>query len=144
MMNRLIQSLSATILSVGIAHAASPLAGTWMLTAADTLYADGHRAHGFGDHPEGRMIVDAQGRYMIEIYQVDGTPHYSVHYGRVMLDPAAHHVVFDVERSADSSWVGKRQVRDYKLMGDHLSYQVPASATGDKTIAISEWTRAAE
>jgi len=81
---------------------------------------------------------------MIEIYQVSGMPPYSVHYGLVALDPATRHVVFDVEGSTSLSCIGKRQMRDYTLMGNHLNYQVLASATGDGTVAISEWTRATE
>lgn len=157
-------TLSAMFATLPLAHAlADPipmLAGTWQLTAADTLYPDGHRVHGFGDNPQGRMMVDSHGRYAIEIYRTaatnfasgnkaTGTPvelrdamlRNSVHYGQVMLDPVHHKIVFDVERAVYPNWEGKRQVRDYTLTGDHLSYQVPASATGDGTIAISEWQR---
>ncbi|WP_342627311.1 lipocalin-like domain-containing protein [Nguyenibacter vanlangensis] len=136
------------------------LTGTWELTEADTLYADGHRVHGFGDHPQGRMMVDGEGRYVIEIYRVpgmnfvsgnkatgteaefrDAMMRNSVHYGHVMLDTVHHHIIFDVEHAVFPNWEGKRQVRDYMLEGDRLSYQVPASSTGDGTVAISEWRR---
>lgn len=145
------------------ALAASPLMGTWTLTKADTLYPDGHRVHGLGDPPQGRMMVDASGHYMIEIYHPAATPfasgtkatgtpaefrdamlRNSVHYGTVTLDPASHHIVFDVKRSVFPNWEGQRQLRDYTLNGTLLSYQVPASATGDRTIAISEWKRLPE
>lgn len=163
MMKCVMLSAALVMLSGGVTLAASPLTGTWSLTAADTLYPDGHRVHGFGDHPQGRMMVDASGNYMIEIYRpaatpfasgskVTGTPaefrdamlRNSVHYGTVALDPASNHIVFDVERSVFPNWEGRRQVRDYTLDGNKLSYQVPASATGDATIAISEWKRLSE
>jgi len=159
---RIAAMVTSVMLSIGCASAApaSSLVGTWTLTAADTLYSDGHREHGFGDGPQGRMMIDDHGRYMIEIYRATSTNfasgskstgtasefrdamlRNSVHYGHVSLDPARHKIVFDVERSVYPNWEGKRQVRDYTLEGGHLSYQVPASSTGDGTIAISEWQR---
>jgi|GEM_PF-6503144 len=48
MIKHLIPTVLVAILSVGVAHAASPLTGAWTLTAADTMYADGHGVHGFG------------------------------------------------------------------------------------------------
>lgn len=155
--------LSGTAQASPAGSRGSELAGTWILTAADTLYPDGHRVHGFGDHPEGRMMVDRQGRYTIEIYRAaavnfasgtkaggsseefrDAMLRNSVHYGHVSLDHASHHIIFDVELSVFPNWEGKRQTRDYTLKGDHLVYQVPASATGDGTIAISEWQKLAD
>ena len=40
-------------------------------------------------------------------------------------------------------WEGKRQVRDYSYSRGVLSYAVPASASGDGTIAYSVWRRVA-
>jgi hypothetical protein len=40
------------------------------------------------------------------------------------------------------NWEGKRQVRDYEYTDVLLTYAVPASASGNGTIAYSIWRRA--
>lgn len=163
-MKRLTVSLwVAASLFAGSAVAAeppSPLAGTWTLQVADTLQLDGSRVHGYGEHPQGRLMVDNQGRYSLQIYRSEKLPfasgdkgrgsaaeyeaavmRMSAHFGKVRLEPATGTVVFEIAQSAFPNWEGKAQVRQYELRGDVLSYQVPASATGNGTIAISEWRR---
>ena len=139
---------------------ASPLAGTWVLEAADTLRPDGVRVQGYGLKPQGRLIIDVNGDYALEIYRSDsvrfasgdkarGTPaeyqaavmRVSAHFGHLAVDPERRLLTFEILGSVFPNWEGARQVRQYRLSQDHLSYQVPASATGDGTIAISEWRR---
>src|SRR5215469_9041656 len=45
------------------------LAGTWTLVAADHELPDGTRAHDYGEHPQGRMMIDENGRYSIQIFR---------------------------------------------------------------------------
>ena len=152
------------LLAAGIADAAvesaSPLAGTWILEAADTLQPDGTRVQGYGPDPQGILMIDRQGRYSLQIYKREsakfvgadkakGSPEEyraavmrtSAHSGRVRLDPAHGTIVFEIAQSLFPNWEGSTQVRQYRLQGNKLSYQVPASATGNGTIAISEWRR---
>lgn len=136
------------------------LAGTWVLQAADTLHADGRREPGYGERPQGRLMVDREGRYSLQIYRREaraftsgdkarGTPEeyreavmrISAHTGRVRLEPASGTIVFEIEQSLFPNWEGQRQVRQYELKGDVLTYQVPASATGNGTVAISQWRK---
>jgi len=68
----------------------------------------------------------------------------STHFGRVTIDQARHQLTFDVEGASFPNWEGKRQVRDFTYENGLLSYAVPASASGNGTIAYSIWRRAAD
>jgi len=147
-------------LSAVAAHAAEPsLAGTWTLVAADDLHPDGSRTHGYGEAPKGRLIIDAAGRYSLQIFKSErtrfalgdkrkGSPaEYesaalgsSTHFGTVAADEATHVLTFSIDSASYPNWEGTVQKRKYELVGDELSYQVPAAADG--TVPISVWTRA--
>jgi hypothetical protein len=147
-------------LSAVAAHAAEPsLAGTWTLVAADDLHPDGSRTHGYGEAPKGRLIIDATGRYSLQIFKSErtrfalgdkrkGSPaEYesavlgsSTHFGTVSADEATHVLTFSIDSASYPNWEGTVQKRKYALVGDELSYQVPA--TTDGTVPISVWKRA--
>jgi hypothetical protein len=142
------------------AHAAEPsLAGTWTLVAADDLHPDGSRTRGYGDAPKGRLIIDAAGRYSLQIFKSErarfalgdkrkGSPaEYesavlgsSTHFGTVSADEATHVLTFSIDSASYPNWEGTVQKRRYALAGDELSYQVPAAPDG--TVPISVWKRA--
>jgi hypothetical protein len=142
-------------LLAGVARAAEPsLVGTWSLTAADRLYPDGARARDYGDHPKGRLIIDAQGRYSLQIFKAErarfaladkkkGSPAEfegavlgsSTHYGAISV--AADVLTFRIEAASFPNWEGTEQTRRYELKGDQLSYQVPTAPDG--TVPISVW-----
>lgn len=155
----------ALMLTVGAlapqaSRAAEPsLAGTWTLTAADRLYPDGTRTRDYGDHPKGRLIIDDQGRYSLQIFsgerlkvasgdKASATPaEYasaamgaSTHYGTVTVDPAAHLLVFRIQGASFPNWEGSEQRRKYALTADTLGYQVP-TPRADGGVPISEWRR---
>jgi hypothetical protein len=154
-------ALLAAVLALSAvgAHAAEPtLAGTWTLVAADDLHADGSRTHGYGAAPKGRLIIDAAGRYSLQIFKSErarfasadkkkGTPvEYesavlgsSTHFGTVSADAAAHVLTFSIDSASYPNWEGAVQKRRYALVGDELSYQVPAAADG--VTPISVWRR---
>ena len=139
------------------ARAAEPsLAGTWTLVAADDLHPDGSRAHGYGEAPKGRLIIDAAGRYSLQIFKSErarfaspdkkkATPaEYesavlgsSTHFGTVSV--AADVLTFRIDVASFPNWEGTEQKRRYELKGDELSYQVPAAPDG--TVPISVWKR---
>ena len=50
---------------------AVPLAGTWTLIAADKRLPDGAQVRGYGAAPRGRLIVDEQGRYSLQIFKAE-------------------------------------------------------------------------
>ncbi|MDG3444333.1 lipocalin-like domain-containing protein [Nitrospirillum amazonense] len=137
------------------------LEGTWVMDAAYEIHADGSRTTNYGEHPLGLLTVDSAGRYNMQIFRV-GRPAFasgvktqgtaeeyrqavlgsSTHFGTVQIDRAHHQLVFDVQAASFPNWEGKRQVRDYTYDGGLLSYGVPASASGDGTVAYSVWRKA--
>jgi hypothetical protein len=152
-------ALATTLLGTAATAAEPSLTGAWTLTAADRLKPDGARARDYGEHPKGRLIIDDQGRYSLQIFDGDrlrvaagdkakATPEElasavvgsSTHYGRVAVDPDAHVLVFKIEGASFANWEGTEQRRKYVLTADTLSYQVPTPRP-DGSIPISEWRR---
>lgn len=136
------------------------LQGTWEMESAYEILADGTRVTNYGEQPAGLLMVDADGRYTLQIFRrtrpkfaagdkTKGAPEEyreavlgsSTHFGRVRIDTAEHKLVFDVEAASYPNWEGKNQVRDYVYEAGLLTYQVPASASGNGTIAYSIWRK---
>ena len=134
----------------------SPLAGTWTLVAADVIRPDGTRAHDYGESPKGLLMVDAAGRYAVQIYKTErprfasgkkdaGTP---AEYQAAVLGSSTHFGTIDVDGSVmtmrlqGSSYPNQEdteQKRTFELRGDELSYRVPPRPDGG--IPISVWRR---
>jgi hypothetical protein len=138
-----------------------PLAGTWTLVAADVLHPDGSRSHDYGDAPKGRLLIDHQGRYSLQLYRSD-RPRFanpakarasaqeyrsavmgsSTHYGTVAVEADRHQLVFHIEGASFPNWEGQEQRRAYELHGDTLSYRVPPRPDGN--VPVSVWRRVGE
>jgi len=135
-----------------------PLHGTWTLVAADKILPGGARARDYGVQPKGRLVVDTQGRYSLQIFKserlrfaadskADGSTDEfksavtgsSTHYGTIAIDAEAGQLVFSIDGSSFPNWEGTVQRRQYQLEGKELSYQVPPRADG--SIPISVWRR---
>jgi hypothetical protein len=135
-----------------------PLHGTWTLVAADKILPNGTLARDYGGQPKGRLIVDAQGRYSLQILKserlrfatdskADGNADEfrsavmgsSTHYGTVTIDGKAGQLVFSIEGSSFPNWEGTVQRRRYTLEGAELRYRVPPRADG--SIPVSVWRR---
>jgi hypothetical protein len=140
------------------AEMASSLVGSWALIAADVLHADGTRTHDYGGAPKGLLLIDATGRYSLQIFKSErlrfvsgdkkaGTnAEYaaaamgsSTHFGSIRIDPNAKSLTFKIEAASFPNWEGTQQRRSYELNGDDLSYCVPARPDGG--IPISVWRR---
>ena len=145
------------------AQAATPpatvsLAGTWTLVAADVLRADGVQAHDYGAAPKGLLLIDAQGRYSLQIFKAErsrfasgnkqtGTPaEYqsavmgsSTHFGTISVDAAAAVITFHIENASFPDWEGTEQARHFELRGDQLTYRVTPRPDGSTPISI--WRR---
>ena len=138
--------------------AASPLAGTWTLVAADLLHADGRRTPDYGAAPSGRLMVDSHGRYSLQIFKAErlrfatddkskGTAAEfagavlgsSTHFGTLSLDTAARVLTVHIERSSFPNWENTQQKRQYTLDGHVLSYEVPPRPDGSTPISV--WRR---
>ena len=157
------------ILTISFAIAASPavaredrldLRGTWVMDSAYEIKGDGTRTTNYGQHPNGLLMIDAEGRYTLQIFRVDRTrfalddkgrgtaEEYrdaamgsSTHFGTVAVDAARHLMTFDVKGASFPNWEGKRQIREYQYLDGLLTYAVPASASGNGTVAYSLWRR---
>jgi len=143
--------------AVPAAHAAvHELAGTWTLVAADVQRPDGSIERDYGAAPKGRLFIDAQGRYALQIFKAE-RPRFasadkaagtvdefraavlgsSTHYGTVALEGGQ--LVFRIEAASFPNWEGTVQRRTFELHGDELRYRVPARPDGG--IPISVWRR---
>lgn len=135
-----------------------PLQGTWTLVAADKVLPDGETTRDYGENPKGRLVVDAKGRYSLQIFKserlhfasdskADGSVDElrsavmgsSTHYGTMTIDERARMLVFSIEGSSFLNWEGTTQRRQYKLDGTELRYKVPPRADG--SIPVSVWRR---
>ena len=157
--------IAAALLMIGasaMANETQPLSleGTWIMTSAYEILADGTRTAHYGEHPNGLMIVDKVGRYSIQIFRPNrpkfasgdktrGTPEEyrevvlgaSTNTGRVVVDPVNGKLIFKIETAVYPNWEGTEQVRNYTFKDGTLTYSVPASASGNGTVAYSIWQR---
>lgn len=154
----LMSMLSAPVALADASPAALSLAGTWTLVAADVIHADGTRTRDFGAAPKGLLLIDAQGRYSLQIFKAE-RPHFasgdkqtgtpaefeaavlgsSTHFGTISANPAAGTLTFHIENASFPNWEGTVQQRHYELNGDELSYRLPARPDGNTPISV--WRR---
>ena len=152
-------ALSSVAPASGRASAGSPdsLKGTWVLQAAYEIRPDGTWAYPYGMKPQGILMVDGKGRYVVEIFG-DTRPKFasqtptpeqykaaflsmSVHTGTVAVDEANHLLIFHVAHNANPDRDMTVQQRPYDLKGDVLTYRVPAAAEGKVNTPVSVWKR---
>jgi hypothetical protein len=160
------RALTLAVLLAACAHTptappappAPSLAGVWTLHHCDDIHPDGHRSQPFGDQPRGLLVLEAGGRYALQIYHPErpgfasggkrtGTAAeyqaaaltMSSHIGRYAVDDTAGTVTFRIEHASFPNWAGTAQVRSFTLRGDELTYRVPASVEG--IVGEVTWTR---
>ena len=138
-----------------------PLSGTWTLKAAQVILPDGRRVTdpAYGDSAKGILMIDADGRYSLQIFRPDRpkfvsgdkkhgtTDEYasallgmSTHIGHVQVDSVHALLIFNIDYAAYPNWNHTIQTRKFRLSGNELYYEVPPSA-GTGTIAVSIWER---
>ena len=138
----------------------TPLVGTWRLVSVDNLLPDGTRVQLYGPRPSGLLMLDAGGRYALQILSADrpgfaskdksrGTPEEyrtavqgsNAHFGTYAVDPAGGAVTFRIERASFPNWEGTEQRRPFTLTGDRLTYTVPAPTSGTGAVGEVVWRR---
>lgn len=150
--------VAASLAAANPAHASkiADLTGTWTLVAADLIKTDGSVVRDYGESPKGRLIVDASGRYSLQIYKservrfnsalkADGTePELrsavlgsSTHYGQLRLESGQ--LQFNIEGASFPNWEGTVQKRSFEIKDGRLRYLVPARADGN--VPVSIWRR---
>jgi hypothetical protein len=138
-----------------------PLAGTWVLKAAQVILPDGTSAtdSAYGKDAKGVLMIDANGQYSLQIFRPDrpkfvsgdkkkGTPAeykaallgISTHTGHIKMDTVNKTLQFNIDYAAYPNWENTSQTRNFKLQEDELYYEVPAKAAAGK-IAVSIWKR---
>jgi hypothetical protein len=65
----------------------------------------------------------------------------STHSGHIEIDALRHRLIFKIDAASYPNWEGTQQIRDYTFQDDTLTYSVPASASGNGTVAYSIWQR---
>ena len=137
------------------------LVGNWTLVAVDNVTATGMRTHLYGDHPSGDLRFDAKGGYALQMLSADrsrfaradkarGTDAEdraavvgaNSHFGRYEVDPAGGVLTFHIDHAFFPNWEGTVQARRYQLMGDTLTYSVPAPTSGGAVRGEVIWKRA--
>ncbi len=138
------------------AFVAPDLSGTWTLVSADVIRADGTRGHDYGEAPIGRLHIDTNGRYALQILdshrprfasgdKKTGTADEfkaavmgaSTHFGTIEIGDEV--LRFHIEGSSFPNWEGQTQERAFTLDGDVLSYRVPPRPDGG--VPVSTWRR---
>ena len=123
------------------------LVGSWTLVLVDNVQPDGTRVHLYGERPEGLLVLDADGRYSLQIFSADrarfaagdkakGTPEEyraaaqgsNAHFGRYRVDGSS--LIFQIDHASYPNWEGTEQKRPFTLTGDELRYTVPTPTTG--------------
>lgn len=135
------------------------LQGTWRMQSAYEILADGSRTTTYTEHPHGLLMIDIDGHYSLQIFHPnrrrldkgkaaasldelrDAVIGSSTHFGKISIDHAKKQLVFQIEVASFANWNGSIQLRDFQLKDGLLSYQVPASASPNGTIAYSVWKR---
>lgn len=152
-------------LGVGLLCTPAPVAsqtpsvvGTWTLAAAIVIRPNGDTTDDYGPGPLGLATFTTDGHYMIEIYRLDrprfaandkrrGTADeyreasvgMSAHFGTFQLDAARGTLSFKIEGASFPNWEGLRQVRQFTLVGDTLSWRVPPRPDG--SVPVSRFVR---
>jgi hypothetical protein len=163
-MNRVLTIFAISLLAATL-HAQEPkesLTGTWTLVAVDNILPDGTKIQPYGPHPDGMLVLNAQGHYSVHIFRPDrakfvsndkskGSPEENraavqgtnSHFGRYSVNEAEHVITFRIEHALFPNWEGTEQKRSFTLEGDVLKYTVRTTTTGGAEIGEVTWRRAA-
>jgi hypothetical protein len=146
------------MISIRAMTQSNPLVGSWRLTAADKILADGRRVADFGETPRGIAIFTANGHYVVEIFQTDrirsvaaddirDAPedydkykdtllNISCHFGTYTVDAAKGLITFHIDRASHSEWDETTSVRSFTLEGDKLAWRVQPRPDGSIPVSV--------
>ena len=152
--------LLGMVLSAGAvcAQTTKDLAGTWTLVSTVTEQG-GTTTDIYGPNPQGILMVDANGRYVIAFARADlpkvasnnrttATPEENkaivggslTHFGTLSVNEADKTFTFKIETATFPNWDGTEQKRPFTITGDELKYTVAAASGGGSATVV--WKRA--
>jgi hypothetical protein len=155
-----ILSLVAVGLSTNVAHAqtAKDLVGAW-IAVSNVAEQGGTKSGPYGSSPQGMLIFEPGGHYGLVLSRKDvpkfasnsrtgGTADENKaavqgtisHFGRYTVSEADKTILFQIETSTYPNFNGTQQKRTFTLVGDVLTYTVPAFSGGGT--AVAAWRRA--
>ena len=120
------------------------LVGTWRLVSYEARTASGEIRYPLGDHVVGQLFYDVHGNMSGHLMRVDrptfasddsgsGTDaevraafegHVS-YFGTYTIDPSARSVTHHVRGASYPNWMGRDQIRYYRIDGSHLVLLTP-------------------
>ncbi len=134
--------------------------GMWSLVSAENTSADGKKSYPFGANPTGMAVLDANGRFVI-LNINPGLPKVASNnratataeenkaivagslglFGTYTVNEAEKALVWRIEASTFSNWVGQEQKRPIiSVTADELKWTNPASSIGAATTLLV-WKR---
>jgi hypothetical protein len=134
--------------------------GMWSLVSAENTSADGKKSYPFGEKPTGVAVLDANGRFVIlninpavpkiaSNNRATATPEENKAivagslglFGTYTVNEAEKALVWRVEASTFSNWVGQEQKRPINsVTANELKWTNPASSVGAATTLLV-WKR---
>lgn len=133
--------------------------GLWDLVAVESIAADNTITYPYGEKPSGRMMIDKEGNYMVEIYtttrakitsgskntataeenvmMVKGS---NAHYGKFVADMEAKTLVYKPEKAFFPNWEGQ-DLKSTFTLDNGLLKNYSANTTFGGSKAIVSWQK---
>jgi hypothetical protein len=141
-----------------LAQTVKDFVGTWTLVSTTTEQG-GVKSDTFGPNAKGRLVFDAEGRYVITFFAANlpkfasnnrtiGTADENkaivagslTHFGTYTVNEADKSFTFRVENATFPNWDKTEQKRSFVITGDELKYTTPVATSGGTATVI--WKRA--
>ncbi|CAN5460988.1 hypothetical protein BH09BAC6_BH09BAC6_10400 [soil metagenome] len=136
------------------------IAGTYSLTLVDNILADGSRVHLYGLKPNGLLMIDTNGYYILQIVgnnrlkfaagdkskgtekenkaAIEGS---NSHFGTYTINTDTNTITFFIAYASFPNWEGTQQKRSFSFDGHTLKYTVPSPTTGGSASGEVEWKK---
>ncbi len=138
-----------------------PFAGTWSLVRSEMQVTGGEACYPLGENCQGRLMVDAQGNFAVQLMRPErprfasddilrGTDEelrdayqgYVAFWSKLTIDPALNVITYQVEGSLFPNWVGHENLRYFELNGDCLTLKTPPFLMAEREVTgVLIWQR---
>jgi Lipocalin-like domain len=137
------------------------LTGTWRLVSCEARTSSGEIRYPFGPHVTGQLFYDTHGNMSAHVMRVDraifvsddsaaGTDAevrtafegHTSYFGTYTVDASARTVTHHVQGASYPNWMGRDQIRYYRIDGSHLVLSTPPILfLGESLNYILTWER---